>query len=282
MTAGALRGFARQPGAVVAAGFLLLLALLAIAAPWLYPVSPWAMVARPLTPPFGSLQVPLGSDLLGRDVLAGLIHGARTSLGIGAASTLATLLAGVAAGALAGYFGGWVDHVLMWISDAFQVLPGLFLAVILVAVLAPSTGSVVLAISLSSWPPVARIVRSEFAGLREREFVLAARVAGLPPLRIVFIEILPNALAPILVLASFVLAATILSESALSFLGLGDPASVSWGYMIDAARNLARQAWWLGVWPGLAIMATVLAANRVGEGLRRALQLDEYLPGQAR
>lgn len=278
----AWRRFARQPGAMAAAVFLALLAVLAIAAPWIHPVSPWTMVARPLTPPFSGVQAPLGSDLLGRDVLAGLLYGARLSLGIGTLSTLATLLAGIVVGALAGYLGGRAERALMWVTDAFQMVPSLFLAVILVAVLAPSTGSVVLAIALSSWPPVARIVRSEFAGLRRREFVLAARVAGLRPWRIVFVEILPNALAPILVLASFVLATAILAESALSFLGLGDPASISWGYMIDAARNLVRQAWWLSVWPGLAIVATVLAVNRVGEGVRRALHLHERVPGGGR
>lgn len=282
MNALILRHFTQQPGAMLAAAFLLLLTLLAIAAPWLYPGSPWGMVARPLTPPFSDLRAPLGSDLLGRDLLAGLIHGARASLTIAVLSMLTTLLAGAVVGALAGYVGGWVDRVLMWLSDALQMVPGLFLAVILVAVLAPSAGSVVLAISLSSWPPVARIVRSEFSRLRQREFVLAARVAGLSSTRIICTEILPNAIAPILVLAGFVLATALLSESALSFLGLGDPTAISWGYMIDAARSLIRRAWWLGLWPGLAIVATVLSAHQLGEGLRRALQLRERLPEQLR
>lgn len=267
--------FFRQPVALLGLLFLLALAVLALAAPWLYPASPWAMVAPPLQPPLASWQWPLGTDLLGRDPLAGLVFGARVSLSIGLLTTVATLSLGVLVGALAGYFGGLVDSVLMRVSDIFQVIPGLFLAVILVAILEPSTFSLVLAITLSAWSPVARIVRSEFLALRQREFVLAARTAGLGPWHIVFVEILPNALPPVLSLMGLVMAAAILGESALSFLGLGDPEAMSWGAMIDAARNLARQAWWLSVWPGLAILLTVLAAHQVGEGLRIAFNARE-------
>lgn len=265
--------FMGQPGAVIGLLFLAAIGLAALAAPWLYPASPWAMVGKPLQPPFASLALPLGTDLLGRDVLAGVFYGARVSLAVGLLSTLATLLVGVVVGALAGYLGGLLDSLLMRVSDLFQVLPGLFLAVILVAILEPSLFSLVLAISLTAWPPVARLVRSEFLSLRQREFVLAARTAGVHPLRIVFVELLPNAMAPILVLASFVMATAIISESALSFLGLGDAQAMSWGSMIDAARNLVRQAWWLSLWPGLALVGTVLAVNRVGEGLRVALDV---------
>lgn len=269
----AMRRFLRQPWAVLGLFFLALLAALGLAAPWLLPTSPWAMVGRPLQPPLASWRLPLGTDLLGRDVLAGLIYGARVSLAIGVLSTLVTLAVGVGVGALAGYVGGWLDEFLMGFSDLFQVIPGLFLAVILVAVLEPSWYSVVLAISLNAWPPVARLVRGEFLGLRRREFALAAEALGVATPRILWAHLLPNALAPILVLASFVMAAAILGESALSFLGLGNAESMSWGFMIDAARNLVRQAWWLSLWPGLALVSTVLAVNRVGEGLRVALDV---------
>ncbi|TBU87988.1 ABC transporter permease [Stutzerimonas kirkiae] len=267
--------FARQPAAMASLLFLLALGVLALLAPWLYPQTPWAMVAPPLQPPLASRQWPLGTDLLGRDPLAGLLFGARVSLGIGLLTLFSTLSLGVLAGALAGYFGGWLDSVLMRLSDIFQVIPGLFLAVILVAILEPSTFSLVLALTLAAWPPVARIVRSEFLALRQREFVLAARTAGLGPWHIAFVEILPNALPAVLALAGLVMATAILGESALSFLGLGDPEAMSWGTMIDGARNLARQAWWLSLWPGLAILFTVLAVHQVGEGLRVACNVRE-------
>ena len=272
-----VRRFLRQPGAVFGAGFLLLLGALALAAPWLYPATPWAMVAPPLQPPFANGQWWLGTDMLGRDPVAGLLFGARVSLTIGLLTTLATLLLGIVVGAVAGYFGGWLDAVLMRLTDVFQVIPGLFLAVILVAILEPSLFSLVLAITLAAWPPVARIVRSEFMRLRQQDFVLAARTSGVRPLAIVFVEILPNALPPVLSLVGLVMAAAILGESALSFLGLGDPEAMSWGAMIDSARNLARQAWWLSLWPGLAILATVLAVHRVGEGLRVAFNVREQV-----
>lgn len=271
----ALRRFSRQPAPLGSLLFLLILGALALAAPWLYPQTAWAMVAPPLQPPLATLHWPLGTDLLGRDPLAGLLFGARVSLGIGLLTLCSTLSLGVLAGALAGYFGGLLDSLLMRLSDIFQVIPGLFLAVILVAILEPSTFSLVLALTLAAWPPVARIVRGEFLALRQREFVLAARTAGLGPWHIVFVEILPNALPPVLALAGLVMATAILGESALSFLGLGNPEAMSWGAMIDGARNLTRQAWWLSVWPGLAILCTVLAVHQVGEGLRVAFNVRE-------
>lgn len=264
----------RQRSAAASAVYLAVLAVLALAAPLLHPESPWAMVAQPLLPPFQEARHLLGTDMLGRDLLAGLLYGARVSLLVGSAATVLTLLVGIGVGALAAYIGGWVDAALMWITEFFLIMPSLFLAVILVAILEPSLYSVVLAIALVAWPPVARIVRSEFLSLREREFVLAARVVGQKPLRIVFTQILPNALTPILVVAGFIMAAAILTEAALAFLGLGDPEAMSWGFMINAARNLLRQAWWMSLWPGLAILVTVLAVNRLTEGVRIALQGD--------
>ncbi|PRA33874.1 ABC transporter permease [Pseudomonas poae] len=264
--------FIRQPSALVGAVFLLVLAVLALTAPWLTNSSPWEMNTRPMLPPFYDAAHWLGSDLLGRDLGSGLLYGARVSLAVGALASLATLLVGLIVGAIAGYFGGWLDGVLMRIAEFFQIIPQLVLAVILVAVLEPSLGSIVLAISLVAWPAVARLVRSEFLTLRQREFVQAARVLGQSPWGIITQQILPNALAPLLVTMTFVMATAILTEAALAFLGLSDPEAMSWGYMINASRGLLRDAWWMSFLPGLAIVLCVLAVNRVGEGLRVAFE----------
>ncbi|PQZ91209.1 MULTISPECIES: ABC transporter permease [Pseudomonas] len=267
-----LKRFIRQPSALVGAVFLLLLAALAVLAPWLTDSSPWEMNTQPMLPPFRDAAHWLGSDLLGRDLGSGLLYGARVSLAVGVLASLSTLLVGLIVGAIAGYFGGWLDGVLMRIAEFFQIIPQLVLAVILVAVLEPSLGSIVLAISLVAWPAVARLVRSEFLTLRQREFVQAARVLGQSPLGIISQQILPNALAPLLVTMTFVMATAILTEAALAFLGLSDPEAMSWGYMINASRGLLRDAWWMSFLPGLAIVLCVLAVNRVGEGLRVAFE----------
>ena len=265
-----VRRFLAQPSAVAGVLFLLILTLLACAAPWLGFDSPWAMTAKPLLPPFAVPGHWLGSDMLGRDIGSGLLYGARVSLSVAALASLATLIVGVGVGGVAGYVGGWLDEVLMRIGEFFQIIPQLVLAVILVSVLEPSLTSVILAISLVAWPPVARLVRSEFLTLRQREFVQAAQVLGQRPLAIIFTQILPNALSPLLVTMTFVMATAILTEAALAFLGLGDPDAMSWGYMINASRNMLRQAWWMSLLPGLAIMLCVLSVNRIGEGLRVA------------
>lgn len=270
-----LRRFLKQRSALAGLSFLLLLAALAVAAPTLGIASPWEMNAKPLLRPLVESTHWLGTDMLGRDVASGLIYGARVSLTVGVLSTLATLLVGFCVGGLAGYSGGWIDDGLMRIAEFFQIIPQLVLAVLLVAVLEPSLASVVIGIAMVAWPPVARLVRTEFLTLRHREFVQAAVVLGQKPTTIIFRQILPNALAPLLVTMSFIMGTAILTEAALAFLGLGDPEAMSWGYMIDASRNLLRQAWWMSVLPGLAIMLCVLAVNRLGEGLRVAFELSD-------
>ncbi|MBK5478158.1 ABC transporter permease [Pseudomonas sp. TH21] len=272
-----LKRFVRQPSALLGAVFLLVLAALAIAAPWLTSSSPWEMNSQPMLAPFHDPAHWLGSDLLGRDLGIGLLYGARVSLAVGVLTSLATLLMGLLVGAIAGYFGGWVDGVLMRIAEFFQIIPQLVLAVILVAVLEPSLGTIVLAIALVAWPAVARLVRSEFLTLRQREFVQAARVLGQSPWGIISQQILPNALAPLLVVMTFVMATAILTESSLAFLGLSDPEAMSWGYMINASRGLLRDAWWMSFLPGLAIALCVLAVNQVGEGLRVAFEPERSL-----
>jgi peptide/nickel transport system permease protein len=267
---GFVRAFARNKGAVVGLVILLLVGAVAAAAPLLFPFSPWDMQGAPFAPP-GEEGFLLGSDSLGRDVAADIAYGAWVSLLIGAVSTAAALLAGVVLGAIAGYAGGWVDDVVMRFTEFFQTVPSFVLAVVLVAIFTPSLHSIVAAIALVSWPPVTRVVRAEFLTLRTREFVQAAEVLGRSRTAILLREILPNALSPIIVLASLMVASAILLESALSFLGLGDPNLMSWGFMIGAGRSVIRLAWWMSVFPGLAIFLTVLALNLVGEGLNDAL-----------
>jgi peptide/nickel transport system permease protein len=264
------RRYRRNKGAVVGLAGLVLVLLVAATAPLLFPGSPWDMAGAPFMPP-GEMGMLLGSDSLGRDVAAGIAHGARISLMVGAVSTVAALSVGVTLGAVAGYFGGLVDDLVMRFTEFFQTIPSFVLAILLVAIFTPSISSVVAAIAIVSWPPVARVVRAEFLSLRAREFVQAAEVLGKSRLSIVLGDILPNALSPIIVLASLMVATAILLESALSFLGLGDPNLMTWGFLIGSGRSVIRIAWWMSVFPGLAIFVTVLSLNLVGEGLSDAL-----------
>jgi peptide/nickel transport system permease protein len=265
-----IRAYARNKGAVAGIAIVILVCLIAALASFLFPFSPWDMQGAPFQPP-GDSDFLLGSDSLGRDVAAGIAYGARVSLLIGAISTAVSLLIGVGLGAVAGYAGGALDDVVMRFTEFFQTIPSFVLAIVLVAIFSPSLGSIVVAIAIVSWPPVTRVVRAEFLSLRSREFVQAAHVLGHSHAVIVFREILPNALAPLIVLASLMVANAILLESGLSFLGLGDPNLMSWGFMIGAGRSVIRLAWWMSVFPGLAIFLTVLALNLIGEGLGDAL-----------
>jgi peptide/nickel transport system permease protein len=264
------RAFLRNRGAACGLVILLLVLLLAAFASLLFPASPWSMAGAPFAPP-GQDGFLLGSDSLGRDVAAGIAYGARVSLLIGAVSTIAALAVGIGLGALAGYLGGAADDLVMRVTEFFQTVPSFILAVVLVAIFTPSLGSIVAAIAIVSWPPVTRVVRAEFLTLRSREFVQAAEVLGRSRRAIVFREILPNALPPVIALASLMVASAILLESALSFLGLGDPNLMSWGFMIGAGRSVIQLAWWVSVFPGIAIFVTVLALNLVGDGLSDAL-----------
>ncbi len=258
-------------GAVIGLFILALVILAAILAPIIFPQSPWKMVQRPFLPPFTEDGLLLGTDALGRDVMSGLAHGAYVSLLVGLVSTIVALAIGVPVGAMAGYFAGRTDDALMRFTEFFQTIPSFALAIVLLAIFQPSLTFVIIAIAVVSWPPVARLVRGEVLSLRTREFVEAATLSGLGNTQIIMRHILPNALPPIIVLASLMVAQAILLESSLSFLGLGDPNIMSWGYMIGAARTVIRTAWWLSFLPGMAILLTVLALNLIGEGLNDAL-----------
>lgn len=261
--------FGRPTGwiGIILLGLVILMALLA---PVIYPASPWEMTGVPFARP-GEMGMVLGADTLGRDIASGVMHGARVSLLIGVASTLAALLIGVTLGCIAGYFGGWVDTLLVRFTEIFQTIPNFVLAILLVAILTPSIGTIILAIGIVSWPPLARLTRAQVMSVSTREFVQAARCQGQSTTSIVLRHVLPNAVSPIIVAGSLTVASAILIEAALSFLGLGDPNFMSWGFMIGSGRTVIRQAWWMSVFPGLAILLTVIAINLVGEALNDAL-----------
>jgi peptide/nickel transport system permease protein len=266
-----LGAIVRNPVAMSGLLILAIAFLVAVFAPLLYPLDPLAMVGQPFLWPGESFRFPLGTDSLGRDLAAGLAYGTRTSLGIGTCATAIGVMLGVVIGALSGYFGGVVDNILVRLTEIFQTLPSFVFVVVLVAIAGPSIVTIACSIGLVTWPTIARLVRAEFRSIREKEFVLAARGLGYGHFRIITVEILPNALPPIIVTTSIMLASAILWESALSFMGLGDPNIISWGSMIGAGREFLRTNWYLAALPGVAIVFVVLAMNLIGDGLNDAL-----------
>lgn len=263
--------YLRNPAAVV--GLLLLLAVLlaALSAGWAFPRNPLSLAGRPLQWPGQSARFLLGTDQVGRDIAAQILYGARVSLGIGVVATSIAAAIGILMGALAGFYGGWIDDVLMRITEAFQILPNFLLLLVLVAVFGSELTTVVLSIGIVSWPPVARLTRAQFLSLRHREFVQAARSLGVGDLKLIFREILPNALPPVIVYGSVIMAVAILLESALAFLNLSDPNVPSWGNLIGAGRGVIRVQWYVSAIPGVAILLTVLGISLVGQGLNDAL-----------
>ena len=267
--------FARSGPGLAGAIILILLALAALAAPLLFPGDPLKIAGPAMTGPFTDPALPFGTDRLGRDVLAGVFHGARASLAVGLAAAFAALAIGLVVGTLAGFAGGFVDEALMRVADAFQIVPGFLLALAFVSTLGASMPTVILAIALSAWAEPARLARAEVLSIRERDYVAAARIIGMHPLEIAFREILPNALPPVLAFAAITVAGAILTEAALSFLGLGDPNIVTWGAMIAEGRNVLRAAPFLSIIPGLALVAAVLGVYLVSEGVSDALRSRE-------
>lgn len=227
-------------------------------------------IAKRLQPP--GWGHPLGTDDLGRDVLVRILYGARISLLVGFVAVGIATFIGILLGALAGYYGRWVDITIMRFVDIMLCFPSFFLILAVIAFLEPSIWNIMIIIGLTGWMGVARLVRAEFLSLRERDFVLAARALGARDARIIFRHILPNALSPVLVSATLGVAGAILTESALSFLGIGvQPPTPSWGNMLIAGKQTLGTAWWLSVFPGLAILITVLGYNLLGEGIRDAM-----------
>jgi len=260
--------FAANKAALLGLVLGVLIALLTIFGPTIYPTDPFEMVAAPMSPPGEELL--LGSDHLGRDILAGIVHGARTTVLVGFSATLFTVVIGIIIGVFAGFYGGWVENLLMRITEFFQVLPGLLLAMVLVALFSPSLPTIIFAIGVVSWPPVARLVRAEFLKIKQREFVLAERAIGAGSWSIMWKIILPNCLPPLIVAATLGVGVAILFEAALSFLGLGDPNTYSWGYMIGTSRDFIWETWWAVTFPGIAIFLTVLSISLIGDGLNDA------------
>ena len=261
--------FSKNKSAVFGLIILFLVILMAVIANWIYPDDPFRLAGKPMSSP-GTNGFLLGSDTLGRDVAAGIAHGAKTSILSGLLATIAAVFIGIIFGALAGYYGGVIDDALMRVTEIFQTIPSFVFAILLVAIMKPSIESIVIAITVVSWPAVARLVRGEFMSLKNREFVQACHTLGMNDSRIMMREILPNCLSPVIVIGSLMVATAILIESGLAFLGLGDPNIMSWGFQIGAGRTMLRSAWWVCTFPGIAILITVLAINLVGEGLNDA------------
>jgi peptide/nickel transport system permease protein len=259
-----------HPSLLVALICLSTILLLALFGPLFYRVDPWASGPAPFSPPLSD-GAPFGTDLLGRDVLAGFLQGARVSLLVGAVAAGGAVLIGGVVGVVAGFFRGAVDTVLTGFTEFFQTVPSFILAILLVSLFSPSLVSIVVAIALVSWPQVARVVRGQTLSLREREFVLAARLSGKPVWKVMLVDVVPHVASPVLVVSSVIVANAILTESALSFMGLGDPSLMSWGYMIGAARSVISFAWWMSVFPGCGILLLVLGINLLSDGLAHHL-----------
>ena len=265
----AWRMFKKNRAALVGGGILSLVLLLAVFGPLMYPVNPFDIVAMPLTPP-GSVGPTMGTDYLGRDIMAGIFHGCRATLAVGLAAAMCTVLIGITIGALAGYYGGWVDNLLMRLTEIFQVLPPLLLSMALVTLFSPSLAMIAFAIGVSTWTATARLTRGEFIKIRGQDYVMAARSVGAKPHYIIWNVIFPNALPPLIVMAALRVGVAILFEAMLSFLGLGDPNVMSWGMMIGLSREFIFDSWWAVTFPGIAIFLTVLSISLIGDGLNDA------------
>lgn len=262
------RRFTRNGSGVIGLALILFVLAMALFADVLTPYAPLKSVASPLRPP--SFEHFMGTDDLGRDVYTAVVYGARTSLLVGVTVTGIATLVGTIIGTLAGYFLGWIDDALMRTTELFQVMPRFFLAVIVIAFFGPGLLNVILVLGLTSWTMIARIVRSEVLSLRERDFIVAARAVGARDWRIMRHHVLPNSLPALLTTAALLTGHAILIEAGLSFLGLGDPNAVSWGYMLNSAQSFMRTAWWMALFPGLGITVTVLGVNLASDSLNDA------------
>jgi peptide/nickel transport system permease protein len=266
-----LRRFLRHPSGLVGLTILVAIVGMATTASIFYPDGPWPMVARPMLWPGQDPRYALGTDVMGRDLVAGLMHGSRVSVMVGLATATVAVLFGTFVGAIAGYYNGRIDDLLMRITDAFQTIPSFMAAVVIVGVIGPSVTTVICSISFVSWPMIARLVRAEFLRLRNYDFVQACRVMGMSDTRIIITQVLPNGLSPIIVASSVLVATAIIVESSLSFLGLGDPNVISWGAIIGAGRSVMRTAWYITVIPATALVLTVLSLNLIGDAVNDVL-----------
>ncbi len=263
--------FTHHRAALISLGVLVAVTLLCVFAPYVTAYKPTVPdLTAMLAPP--SAQHIMGTNNLGQDVFSQLLFAGRVSLEIGLMAALVGVVLGGIVGAVSGYFGGWTDVILMRIADIFLSIPGIFIILVVTLLVGATTGTIILIIGSIAWMIPARIVRSEVLSLREREFTDAARAAGAASPRIIFREILPNALAPLIVNATIGVGNAIILESIMDFLGAGlNPPNVSWGWMLNQAQSYIEGAWWMSFFPGLAIWIVVLAVNLMGDGLRDAL-----------
>ena len=265
------RRFKKNRLAVIGGVIILVLFIAAVLAPMLAPYDPAQYDSDKILQPPSSIHL-LGTDDRGRDVFSRLLYGTRISLSVGFAAVFISIFLGIIIGSLAGFYGGKVDFILMRLVEIFMTIPAFFLILAIIAFLGPSLFNIMVVIGLTGWTGIARLVRAEFLSLKERDFTEAAEALGIPKRRIIFHHLLPNAMAPIFVAATLGVAGAILTESALSFLGMGvQPPTASWGNMLTDGKATMEIAWWLTVFPGLAILVTVLAYNLLGEGLRDVL-----------
>jgi len=266
-----LRRILRNNFAIMGLFFILCIFIVAVIAPYIALYDPYKInVYKVLEPP--SKEHPFGTDELGRDVFSRVIYGARVSIKVGFLAMGIAIATGTLLGAVAGYYGGFIDTVIMRFVDVMLAFPTLFLILAVVAVLEPNIYIIMIVIGLTGWMDVARLVRAEVLSLKEREFVLAARAIGAGSGRIIFKHILPNAIYPVIVAATFSVGGAILIESGLSFLGLGiQPPEPSWGGILSVGKDYITVAWWMSLFPGVAIFLTVLSFNLLGEALRDAL-----------
>ena len=266
----AWRMFRRNIPALIGVFILAVIILLTLYGQLFYTGDAFDVVWAPHERPGVTPEFPLGTDYLGRDLVAGLLTGGGATLAVGATAAMITMIIGITFGALAGFYGGWVDNLLMRITEFFQVLPALLFAMVLVTLFSPSLFTIAMAIGVVSWPQTARLTRAEFLKIKELEYVTAARAIGAKNKRIIWKVILPNAMPPLIVSATLTIGVAILFEAGLSFLGLGDPNVMSWGLMIGANREYILDAWWPVTFPGLAIFFTVFAVSLIGDGLNDA------------
>ncbi|MFM8766338.1 MAG: ABC transporter permease [Rubrivivax sp.] len=273
----AWRVFRSNKAAMLGLAILLTLVGVMLVGPSAYGVEPFDIAGAPFTEPFTDRTVWLGTDYLGRDVLAGLLVGGRATVLVGLAAATVAVTIGVSIGALAGFFGGWVDTALSRVTELFQVLPALLFAMVLVTLFTPSLTVVIFAIGVVAWTGTARLARAEFMRLRNLEYANAARAMGAGPLRLMLREILPNALPPLIVSATLIVGSAILFEAGLSFLGLSDANVMSWGLMIGSNRRNILECWWAVSFPGAAIFLTVLAVSLISDGLNDALNPKLHL-----
>jgi peptide/nickel transport system permease protein len=253
----------------VGLALLCLLAASAVAAGLLAPGDPLRLAGQALQPP--SRAHPFGTDDLGRDVFAGVVHGGRISLAVGFLVALTSAAIGGTVGGVAGFAGGWADDALMRLTELVQVLPRFFLAIVVAALFGGSVWLIAVLLGVTFWPTTARLVRAQVLSLREREFVLAARALGVAEARILWRHVMPHAAPILLVSAALQVGAAILVEAGLSFLGVGDPSTVRWGAMLATTQGFLRAAWWTSVFPGLAILLTIVGTNVLADGLRDRL-----------